>query len=47
MKIKHSNLEKDLSCNIRIKDFKYFVLGEGIEVDKKDFATEVAEQINN
>ena len=41
------DLEKDLSCNIRIKDFKYFVLGEGIEVDKKDFATEVAEQINN
>ena len=39
--------EKDLSCNILIKDFKYFVLGEGIEVDKKDFATEVAEQINN
>ena len=41
------DLEKDLSCNILIKDFKYFVLGEGIEVDKKDFATEVAEQINN
>ena len=41
------DLEKDLSCNILIKDFKYFVLGEGIEVDKKDFVTEVAEQINN
>ena len=41
------DLEKDLSCNILIKDFKYFVLGDGIEVDKKDFATEVAEQINN
>ena len=41
------DLEKDLSCNILIKDFKYFVLGEGIEVEKKDFATEVAEQINN
>ena len=41
------DLEKDLSCNILIKDFKYFVLGEGIEVEKKDFATEVAEQLNN
>ena len=39
--------EKDFSCNILIKDFKYFILGEGIEVEKKDFATEVAEQINN
>ena len=27
------DLEKDLSCNILIKDFKYFVLGEGIEVE--------------
>ena len=42
-----SDAEKDLSCNIIIKDFKYFILGEGIEVEKKDFATEVAEQINN
>ena len=25
---------------------KYFILGEGIEVEKKDFAAEVAEQIN-
>ena len=41
------DLEKKLSCNILIKDFKYFILGEGIEVEKKDFATEVAEQINN
>lgn len=41
------DLEKELSCNILIKDFKYFILGEGIEVEKKDFATEVAEQINN
>jgi len=39
-------IEKEMSCNIIIKDFKYFVLGEGIEVEKKDFATEVAEQIN-
>ena len=42
-----NDLEKKLSCNILIKDFKYFILGEGIEVEKKDFATEVAEQINN
>ena len=41
------DLEKELSCSILIKDFKYFILGEGIEVEKKDFATEVAEQINN
>ena len=39
-------IEKEMSCNIVIKDFKYFVLGEGIEVEKKDFAAEVAEQIN-
>ena len=41
------DLENELSCSILIKDFKYFILGEGIEVEKKDFATEVAEQINN
>jgi len=41
------DFEKELSCNIIIKDFKYFILGEGIEVEKKDFASEVAEQINN
>ena len=39
--------EKELSCKINIKDFKLFVLGEGIEIEKKDFAEEVAEQINN
>ena len=31
-----NDLEKKLSCNILIKDFKYFILGEGIEVEKKD-----------
>ena len=41
------NIEKEISCNIVIKDFKYFILGEGIEVDTKDFATEVAETINS
>jgi len=40
-------LKKELLCNLTIIDFKYFVLGDGIEVEKKDFATEVAEQINN
>ena len=39
--------EKELACKITVKDFKMFVLGEGIEVEKKDFAEEVAEQINN
>ena len=39
--------EKELACKITIEDFKMFVLGEGIEVEKKDFAEEVAEQINN
>ena len=41
------SIEKEMSCNIVIKDFKYFILGEGIEVEKKDFAAEVAEQINS
>jgi len=39
--------EKELACKITVEDFKMFVLGEGIEVEKKDFAEEVAEQINN
>jgi elongation factor Ts len=41
------SIEKKMSCNIVIKDFKYFILGEGIEVEKKDFAAEVADQINS
>ncbi|MBT3519658.1 MAG: translation elongation factor Ts, partial [Gammaproteobacteria bacterium] len=41
------SIEKEMSCYIVIKDFKYFILGEGIEVEKKDFAAEVAEQINS
>ena len=40
------NIEKEISCNIVVKDFKYFILGDGIEVETKDFATEVAETIN-
>ena len=41
------NIEKEISCNIVVKDFKYFILGDGIEVETKDFATEVAETINS
>ena len=41
------NIEKEISCNIVIKDFKYFILGDGIEIETKDFATEVAETINS
>ena len=40
------NFENDMKCNFIIKDFKYLVLGEGIELDKKDFVSEVAEQAN-
>jgi len=40
------NFENDMKCNFIIKDFKYFILGEGIELDKKDFVSEVAEQAN-
>lgn len=41
------NFENELQCKIKIKEFKLFILGEGIEVEKKDFAEEVAEQINS
>ena len=40
------NFENDMKCSFIIKDFKYFVLGEGIELDKKNFVSEVAEQVN-
>ena len=40
------NFESTHDCNFEIKNFKFFVLGEGIEVEKKDFASEVEEQIN-
>jgi len=39
--------ENELNCNIKINEFKCYVLGEGIDVEKKDFAEEVAEQVNN
>ena len=35
-------LSNDLGAEVRIKDFKIFKLGEGIEVAKNDFAAEVA-----
>ena len=35
-------LSNDLGTEVRIKDFKIFKLGEGIEVAKNDFAAEVA-----
>ncbi len=35
-------LSNDLGVEVRIKDFKIFKLGEGIEVAKNDFAAEVA-----
>ena len=41
------SMEKELNCNIKIREFNLFVLGEGIEVEKKDFAEEVADQINS
>jgi len=41
------DVEKELNCNIKINEFKSYTLGEGIDLVKKDFAEEVAEQVNN
>ena len=35
------------NSNISISDFKLFILGEGIEVNEKNFSEEVAAQLNN
>ena len=35
-------MSNDLGVEVRIKDFKIFKLGEGIEVAESDFAAEVA-----
>jgi len=35
------------NSNISIADFKFFILGEGIEVSEKNFSEEVASQLNN
>ena len=33
--------------NLSVLDFKLFILGEGIEVEEKNFSEEVASQVNN
>ena len=40
-----ASYSKKIGKPIKISDFKYFVLGEGIEVEEKDFASEVAETV--
>ena len=35
------------TTDVKIDDFKLFVLGEGIEVEEKNFSKEVASQIKN
>ena len=35
------------TTDVKIDDFKLFVLGEGIEVEEKNFSEEVASQIKN
>ena len=41
-----NNFEGEKGYSFELQDFKYFILGEGIEIEEKDFASEVAEQIN-
>lgn len=40
-----SEAAKDLGVPIQLKGFAHFKLGDGIEVEEKDFAAEVAEQL--
>ncbi|MDA7705513.1 translation elongation factor Ts [Rickettsiales bacterium] len=40
------NYSKDLSSEVKIKDFKLFLLGEGVEKKEEDFADEVNKIIN-
>ena len=40
-----ANIEKELGSKIVIKNFVRFSLGEGIEREEKDFASEVAEAV--
>ena len=40
------NLSKNIGTEVKIKDFKIFKLGEGIEVAENDFAAEVAATAN-
>jgi len=41
------NSSKELGADIKIKDFKLFLLGQGIEKKEEDFASEVNKIINN
>ena len=40
------NFEKELGTTVKVSGFVKFVLGEGIEKQVVDFATEVAAQLN-
>tara|TARA_B100000700_G_C15016091_1_gene843351 strand:+ start:481 stop:1416 length:936 start_codon:yes stop_codon:yes gene_type:complete len=40
-----SEFNNENSCNFEILDYKLFILGEGIEMDAKDFKEEVASQL--
>ncbi len=42
-----NNYAKEISSEITIADFKLLILGQGIEVEEKDFAAEVAATVNN
>ena len=42
-----NEFNKKNNSNISIADFKLFILGEGIEVNEKNFSEEVASQLNN
>ena len=41
------NFSKEIGASIILDDFKILILGEGIEVEEKDFAAEVAATIKN
>ena len=41
-----NNFESEKGYSFELQDFKHFILGEGVEIEEKDFASEVAEQIN-
>ena len=41
------NFSKEIGASIILDDFKMLILGEGIEVEEKDFAAEVAATIKN
>ena len=45
-KLSVSKYVKQVNPNLEINNFTRFALGEGIEVEKKDFAQEVSEQLN-